>query len=491
MTLLDVLSERPYGPPASGMTWDLAAQFLREHYLSNEDEKKRREKAARRQRFYMGGGDQDMVQFIRQVIKDQTVRQKRLEFVEHAKFNNVLRRVTHELATCYSLPAVRRVDGVEDNARYQALIEATRLDEVMRRANQLAVLHRNVVIMPRVRTVGGRKYPVVDVITPDCFYAVRHPNDPLSLVALVLDLNVQVIDKSTRTPAFIVWTATEWFYLDKYGYRFETPPTPHNIGTLPALLFSLEPPAGQLLDTTTGDDLEAAHRSTWFLGILLLKEAKSATKQHVISGDTNRTVRDQAADTDVPIEGGDGTAVTTIDNSMDLGMFIDTARAVYETAAANYGLSADLLRNGAVASADARELARVPLRELRLQQQVPFRNLERDLAVLMSKVIGAEMPEFAFSPDGWSIDFSDPQTPLGTSEALTVFEKERRLGLTSTLAEVMRRNPDLTREQALEVMSLWVEDETARVVMMKDLLAAQGTLQVAANPAADDEEVAA
>jgi len=39
--------------------------------------------------------------------------------------------------------------------------------------------------------------------------------------------------------------------------------------------------------------------------------------------------------------------------------------------------------------------------------------------------------DLAFSTAGWSIDFSDPQTPLGRSEYLDVLRKELELGLTS------------------------------------------------------------
>ena len=44
MSFLDVLAERPFGPPAVGLTWDIASQFLREHYLFNDEEKARRKK---------------------------------------------------------------------------------------------------------------------------------------------------------------------------------------------------------------------------------------------------------------------------------------------------------------------------------------------------------------------------------------------------------------------------------------------------------------
>lgn len=474
ISLADQVAELPDGTKQPGVDFHVLCRYIAQHYINKQSEKDRREKSARRQRFYMSGGDNDMATFITSVIKDPVVQAKRLEFIQHSKWNNVLRRVCHELATVYSYPAKRKVKAENDNARYQELQRACRQHEVMLRANRLAILHRNVLIGPRVRNANGKLEPVLDVITPDCFFAVCHPNDPLSLIAVIIDLNVKSI-AGGRVPKFIVWSAAEWFLLDAQGVPLSAAPTPHDVGEIPFLLLSLEPPTTQLLDETTGDDLEAAHRAVWFLGILLMKEAKSATKQHVISGDMSNVTRGQAADTDVPIEAGEGTAVNTIDNSMDLSMYVATIDSVFQTAAANYGLPPSVLKHDGVQSAEARELVRVPLREIRLQQQIPFRDLERDLARLQSKIIGKQIPEFAFSNDGWLVDFADPQSPLGTKEGLDVFEKERQLGLTSTIREIERRNSDLDRQAAAKLLLDCVEEELIRNEAMRPLQAISGS----------------
>jgi hypothetical protein len=471
------------------LKWPDFTRYLRTEYLFKEDEKNRKAKCARRQRFYMSGGDMDMANFIMSVVEDPTVREKRLEFIEHSKFNNVLRRVVHELATVYAMPARRTVAGNDNNARYQEVQRRSRQHEVMLRVNRLAILQRNLAIGPRVQEVNGTKQPVLDVVTPDCFSAVPHPLDPTVMGALVLDVAMAPV--SGAAPRWVAWTAGEYLYLNAAGEMIGDP-VPHSYGRIPWILFSIEPPAGCLLDTTTGDDLEAAHRAVWFLDLLLLKEAKSATKQHVIRGDLSRAVREQAADTDVPMEVPEGVDVNTIDNSMDLDMYVQTARAVYETAAANYGLPPSVLRHDGAQSAEARELQRVPLREIRLQQQIPFRDLERELAELQALVIGSAIPELKFTTDGWSVDFADPQTPLGTKEQLEVFEHERRLTMNSTIAELMRRNPDLDRDQAVEVMKQYIADETERNVEMRPLQVIAGTPgattpQVATADNPDDE----
>jgi hypothetical protein len=100
--------------------------------------------------------------------------------------------------------------------------------------------------------------------------------------------------------------------------------------------------------------------SSWLSSIFLLKEQKSATKQPVLQGDGTNIARSQAADSEVPIETADGQSITTVDMSMDLGMFRATSDHIIEHVAQDYGMSAALINQQGVQSAEARELMRVP-----------------------------------------------------------------------------------------------------------------------------------
>jgi hypothetical protein len=193
-------------------------------------------------------------------------------------------------------------------------------------------------------------------------------------------------------------------------------------------------------------------------------------------------MRSQADDVEMPLVLPEGVVASTLDGSMDFTKFLADAQAIYDATAANHGIPPQVLRHGAVASADARELIRVPLRELRLKQQIPFRRFERELAEIQSLVVAKERPDLAFTTDGWTIDFADPQTPLGTKEALEVFEQERRLTLTSTPAELLRRNPDLTPAQVEALMRRYVDDEVRRNQLMRPLH------EISGSPAADMAE---
>jgi hypothetical protein len=477
VSLLDVMSRSLHGEqPATPLEWPELARYLRDEYWDSRENQARKLRAATRQRFYLGKGDSEMEEMLGQVMTDPEVIKLRSQWIAHAKFNNVLRRAVNELATVYSQPASRTVEGEENNAKYQTIQRRTRMHEVMQRVNRLGYLHRAVFVYPRTRTnAAGQVEPVLEVVTPDRFDAICHPHDPTMLVAISIDLRLKSATGLQRLPARVVITPTEVIEVDSAGQFIESTLQPHGYGRIPGVLFCVEPPSGALLDQSATDDLESAHRAVWFENILLLKESKSATKQTLVMGDVSATARGQVDDSERPAHLQDGATATTLDRSMDLSMFRDTARSIYETAAANHGIPPSTLDHQGVQSAEARELQRTPLKELRLQQHVPLRDVERELAEVQSAVY-AQIKDCAFDVVGWFVDFADPQTPLGQKEALEVFEHMRRLGLTSTVAWILERNSDLTRDQAVALIELFVEDETERNRLMRPLQRISGSM---------------
>jgi hypothetical protein len=83
--------------------------------------------------------------------------------------------------------------------------------------------------------------------------------------------------------------------------------------------------------------------------------------------------------------------------------------------------------------------------------------------------------------DDWRIDFGESQTPMSPLDETTLFEKERSLGLTDTVEELMRRNPDITAEQATATMLRHIKVETERVRAMKPLVSISGGMSTPQN----------
>lgn len=485
VSILQTLATLPSGEPGMALTLDELGRYLAEQ-CDTPQEKERNARHALRDELYRDGGVAAMKLVIDDVFKDPTVRELRKKWVQHARFNNALKRIVNELSTVYAEPATRIVKDDANNARYQALLDAVRMDEQALKIGRLLNLHRALLVGIRVRVLpDDTREPVIDVATPANVRAVLHPNDN----TLVVGWLIKTCHRSARpwslTPDAIEWTL--WTDHEVLSLTSSMRPIAgtyktHDLGVCPWVPVSLGPSDPGFWPGEEGEDLISAHMMIMLTNVLLLKEEKSATKQTIISGDTTAMARAQAADSEMPIEAAEGTVVNTVDMSMDLEMFRGVADHILETVGHNYGIAPALLRHQGVQSADARELMRVPLRELRKQQQIPLRRWELRFAVVMSAVIRAELgiADMTFEVKDWRIEFGESQTPLSQMESLTVFEKARTLGVDDTIEFLKRQHPGLSTVGAAALMEEHIAVETRRVHEMRDLQAMSGGTSSAA-----------
>lgn len=455
------------------VSWTYVGDHLRDVYIKNPDDKARRSEAFKRDAYYEGGGDQYILRLIHIAFEDQLTRRLRADLVAWAKWNNVLRRVTRELATVYAKPAVRHI--TDDDQKYREFVALANLDAAMREADRKLVYHDDVWIQYRVQR--DTRKPVIDVVSPSMFWPISHPQDLTQMIAVVLD---QTPPRVTRaTPCYRVWTVDETFMLDSECRVIVSTVEPNALGRLPGVLASMRPAStkGKLLTESPAADLVAAHEAVWFQNVLLIKESKSANKQTYITGDTSSASFGQSSDTEREVLLPEGVTVQAVDRGMDLSQYRDNADQIVERAAANYGLPPSLLHQQAASSGAEIHLRRIPLHELREERVPVMRSIERELAEIQAAVNANDLPEFTFSTDGWGIDFGEVQQPLSEAEQDAVFEKRRQLGLTNTLAEIRKRNPDLPDDEAaLEVLKRNVEVETIRIAVMKTLMSMSGAM---------------
>lgn len=489
MSLVDLLGEMPDGR-AAAVDWQFATKWIGERYLGPTcEESQRVERATRRAALYRDAGQKYICELIDAVFEDTSVKQHRLRWVEQAGYNNVTRRVVHELATLYRRPATRSVGGQGDNAvRYQAALRQVRMDEQMLDAQRLAILHRGILIGPRVPQWSG--LPRLEILERHQFRPVRHPLEPSRLIAVILDQAPQYPNAMPGTqdaPRWVVWTDTEWFWLSSRGAMLGEP-QPNRYGRIPYVLATLNPPPGELIDPTTFEDVISAHLAVWFEAVLLLKESMSATKVPVLSGDTARAARGQVLDSTAVVELPEGVSLTQNDTGMDLSIFRDTADHILERAAANHGIPPAILHHAGATSGYEIELRHVGIRERRMEQESAFREIERDLADLMATVLAADAPQLAFSTEDWSLNYGDVQMPRHPKEDLEIFEHARTLGLTDTVEELMRRDPDKDEADAVSEMAEHIKRETKRVRLMRELQALSGAMGQEQSGSEDDDE---
>ena len=505
VSIFKILATMPSGRVSTPLKPEEFSRYLREHY-GQQSEKDRNRRHAVRDELYRDGGCGEMRKMVTKMFTDRVVRDLRLKWVDYARFNNVSKRIVNELSTVYSEPAKRLVGeapqtptpdidpDTEDPAekqdnpeqdKYDALLEAVRMDERMVEVNRLLNLHRALLVGFRVRQkANGVREPVIDIATPANVRAIVHPNDATEVVGWLIRTAFKTARPGLQTPEWMLWTdhevalLTEDFAIVPGSYE------EHNLGICPWVPVTLGPPAPGFWPGEEGEDLSAAHLTIWFFNILLEKEGKSATKQTILSGDGTAMARGQSADSETPLELADGQSASTVDMSMDLEQFRDTTDHVLYGAAHNYGMSPALVDHQGVQSAQARELMRMPLRELRRQQQVPLRRFEAQFAIVMSVVCGVDLPEFAFDPTGWRIEFSEAETPLDPIQELQLFERMRAACLTNTIEFIQKKRPGISYDDAMAMVRENVAVELARNVVMRPLMAIQGTLDAAIEGAA-------
>lgn len=468
--IAETLAALPSGRKMPNLSKEALEQYLRVNYIKNAAERARRTRHKKRQDLYQDGGVEHIEKLIDDVYSKPEVRARLKAWAHVARFDNPLKRIVNELSTVYQKPALRTVKDAAANEKYRELQRLCRQAERSRQINRLLNVHRALFVGFRIRDADGR--PVIDIVTPDQCFAVTHPNDDTLIVALIIEAKFKTAVVQNNAPKFLVWTEHESFYLTDncsiVGYE------PHEFGRIPYVFVSLEPPTCGVWPGEIGEDLVGACVSAWFANANLLKETKSATKFPVVMGDTSNAARDQAADSDEVVEVPEGTAITTVDNSMDLGLFRGTSDHVIEHAANNYGMSGALLKHQGVQSAEAREVLRAPMKELREEQLVPLEAFEREFFELQIAILKVDASELLFSVDGWTLRFRETQTPLPPKERLEVFEQERRLGLTNTISYLME-TLGLTEDEAWEVVIDNVIVELARNVLMRPLQAISGS----------------
>lgn len=475
VSIRQTLAILPSEKYASALGWSEVGQYLRAN-CDTLVEKDRNARHCLRDEIYRDGGVEFMKSVINTVFKDDEVKRLRSEWVPHTRFNNPLKRVVNELSTVYSEAAKRFVGGADgNNAKYQQVLERIAMDERMFHIGCLLNLHRAMLVRFRVRQLpNGEREPVLDWATPANVRAVLHPNDPSLVIGWLLRASYRTARPQINKPEWTLWTDFERVQLRDDFSVIEDSYLVHELGVNPWVSVSLSPIGPGFWPGEEGQDLVAATVSTWMANVLLMKETKSATKAETIQGDGTNMMRGQASDSEIPRQLADGQSVSVTDMSMDLSLFRDTANHIIEHVAQNYGMSAALINQEGVQSAEARELMRVPLHQLRLRQQTPLRRFEHQLALAMSAVLKKDMAEMAFEAVDWGMTFGESHTPLTRKEEVELFIQERGATTDNTVDFIARRDR-CTPEQALDKLKRNIENEDVRNELLRPLAAKSGS----------------
>lgn len=492
MNLLEAL-----GFPADA--WQSVAQWLRLNYLLNQTESERIRATRDRKQLLMDVGEKVMEPLITKAFKDPVNQRAHRDLLPFTKWDNAIRRIHGESATLYVDAPKRWVKN--GNELYQRLLKDIRQDEIMRRANLWLHAFNDVLLWFRVRELEPARVsvdaegnvqempavlePVLEVLSPDQFWAVAHPDDATHLLAIVKHIAPR--DGNLEKPHFDVWTNTERIKINGNFVAMVNTRQDNPFKRIPGVFVHKEPRDTCLFDWQSGGDVVAGQQMAWLMNAILVQEAKSISKQAVWIGDAASIPTGQAQRTEIDLHAPEGTGFTTIDRGVDIRQFRDTADHVIERPAANHGLPPSVLRHDTASSGFEITLRERRLKELRTQDTSTFRTAERDLVEIQDVVLGEAIPSAHFPIDGWGIDYGERDIPLSPKEGLEVFEERRRLGLTSTIAYLREKDPDLLDDDsAADKIKGYIDAEVDRNEWMRPLQKISGSM----NTPADGNELA-
>lgn len=471
----------------------LVGNHLKTFYVENTEETRRRAHCALLDQFYEGKGDEEMERVIDIVYQDPKNAEKRKRYIKASldKYNNVIARIASEKATVYSEPPRRTI--ANDNEKYQEFLDVLAMDDAMAELDRKLAYQEDALLWYRVRmTPTGEREPLLEVVSPASFWAVCHPHDRTLLVAIIFDQRMPMAKPSD--PSYRVWTDDQTFVMNGKCEIFTGSIESWPIGIMPGVLCSTRKPGTKptLLAECPSADLLSAQKAVRLQDIGLAKESVSANKQTYVTGDTSATAMGQTADTDSEVFLGEGVTASTVDRGNDLAQYRDSASYVVDSVSSNHGVPPSALHQRDASSGAEIELRRIPIRELRKKRIPTMRRIEARIAKVMALVNGSrntvdaegaeitiagDLSEYAFSVEGWSIDFGEIQQPMTRAEENSNFETERRLGLTDNYEEEMRRNPDIkTIEQAKQIVHERLQRQTEYVAEQKGLMALNGSL---------------
>ena len=473
-------------------------EHLKTFYVENKDETARRAHCSLLDQFYEGCGEDEMARVIAAMWKDKKNQDRRLEVMRAGVtgFNNVIARAAQEQATVYSEPPRRSVADPASNELYQAFQDEVGQNDAMRELDRMLARHEDALLWYRVRiTPTGEREPLLEVISPASFWAIAHPKDRTLLVGIIFDQRMPMA--KPEDPSYRVWTDDQTFVMNGKCEIFASSVESWPIGVMPGVLCSTRKPGSKatLLAQRPSADLLELQRYVQLQNLNIAKESISVNKQAYITGDVSATVMGQSADTDTEVFLGEGVTVSVVDRGVDLDIYQKAATYAVDWCMSNHGLPPSVLHQQDASSGAEIEMRRIPIRELRKQRIPVMRRIESKIVRIMAMVNGAregldedgqpallpgDLGDFAFSPEGFSIDFGEIQQPMTRTEENAAFEQERRLGLTSNYRELMRRNPDLkTIDEARAEQKAIIAEATEVVAEQKDLMALNGSLNSA------------
>lgn len=429
--------------------------------------RKRRETIADRLRLYRDEATVPIGRIIDQVYQTEESRTDLRRFIDIAREQNVSARIVNELASLYDRPAVRAIKS-ENQVRFHEEEKRLKLHFHHQEAHRLTNLCNEALLW---QFKGIDEKTALRLVTPDAFDAIPDTRDKLVPAGYLLDafpVSALPPDMLKNLPHYELWDDTYRYLINAEGRLVDefgnvvTRPQEHQLNRIPGVLFHRREPTTCILDASSGEDIKSAHLGVALLNLLIMRLAKSQGEQHlVLSGELAQMAKNQALHPEKPIALPPGVTLDMLEMISDPEHYLKAKRDKLASVGAKYGLSYETFMlefGGDSGSGKSYQVRREKLTELRLEQRM--RALAHEAMVM--ELIG-------FDPTGMRVDFAELAIPLDAQEEVDLLVAKMKLGLDSPIAFLMRKDPDLSRDQAVLLLKENLRDYAGLVQWVRAL----------------------
>ena len=360
---------------------------------------------------------------------------------------NISKRVIDRISLVYMTPPVRAYTK-EDIDTY--FIEK---DLKLQRLERITNLLDAVLLKPCWRTKeDGSGCIEYDIISD---YEPIFGDDPLKPEAIVYPITSKSTVLDNTPELWVYWDSENTFTFDNNGKMYGEDDNPDMInpyGVLPFVeCFREGKPEFSYLDTNASKDLIATN-----LSINVAETNKNANVMFQSFG--YLFVNGAGIDKDTMQIGQDKINYLGVDGSISIvsppnaiPALDESIQSSYKMLAQNYHLPISFVEGSSAASGVALKLRNIELTDERKSDVTRWRDIEYKLFDLERLMIAVEVGQDA--GDLEDVDFSESVEVLNDQEQRDKWDWELSKGLIDLADILMQKNPDLTREEAEEILA--------------------------------------
>ena len=360
---------------------------------------------------------------------------------------NITKRVIDRISLVYMQPPIRTYTN-EDVVDF--FVEK---DQKLQRLERITNLLDAVLLKPCWRIDKENKGTIEYDIISD--YEPIFGEDPLKPEAIVYPITKKATVLDSEPEVFAYWDSENHFIFDRNNKQYTQDDNPDMInpyGVLPFIeCFREGKPEFDYLDTNASNDLISTN-----LSINVAETNKNANVMFQSFGylfvngsgidkDTMQIGQDK-----INFLGNDGT-ISIVSPPNAIPALDESIQSSYKMLAQNYHLPISFVEGTSAASGVALKMRNIELTDDRKSDVTRWKDIEFKLFELERLMIAVE--EGKDAGDLEDVDFSESVEVLSDDEQRAKWDWELSKGIIDLADIVMAKNPDLTREEAEELLA--------------------------------------